>query len=231
MSRTQRLLELIQVMRRHRRPVTGRQLADEMGVSLRTVYRDIETLVHQGAPIEGGAGVGFVMRPGFLLPPLMFRNEEIEALVLGARWVAQQPDVTLSRAAHDVVAKITAVLPEHIRSRVEDAGLFAVPRAPSVPDVVDGEVIRRAIREERRLQIVYRSQEGAETTRVVWPLALAFFEQLRVLVAWCEMRQAFRHFRTDRITSARLVDQPFPRPRRVLLQEWRAIEGIPEPTI
>jgi biotin operon repressor len=106
MTRTERLLALIQLFRRYRRPATGRQLADAMGVSLRTVYRDIATLVKQGAPIEGEAGVGFILRPGFLLPPLMFRDEEIEALVLGSRWVAQLPDETLSRAAEDALAKI-----------------------------------------------------------------------------------------------------------------------------
>ena len=127
-SRSARLLTLIQALRRHRRPVTAQQLATELSVSVRTIYRDIETLVAQGAPIAGEAGIGFVMRPGFLLPPLMFRDEEIEALILGSRWVAQLPDPSLGRAAADAVAKIVAVLPDRLRHRVEDAGLFAVPR-------------------------------------------------------------------------------------------------------
>ena len=120
-SRSERLLALIQALRRHRRPVTARQLATELSVSVRTIYRDIETLVAQGASIAGEAGVGFVMRPGFMLPPLMFRDEEIEALILGSRWVAQLPDAPLARAAADAVAKITAVLPDRLRHRVEDA--------------------------------------------------------------------------------------------------------------
>jgi biotin operon repressor/uncharacterized glyoxalase superfamily protein PhnB len=119
MTRTERLLALIQLLRRHRRPASGRVLADAMGVSLRTVYRDIATLVGQGAPIEGEAGVGFILRPGFLLPPLMFRDEEIEALVLGSRGVAQLPDQTLSQAAADALAKINSVLPALVFASVE----------------------------------------------------------------------------------------------------------------
>ena len=113
-SRSERLLTLIQALRRHRRPVTAQQLATELSVSVRTIYRDIEALVAQGAPIAGEAGIGFVMRPGFLLPPLMFRDEEIEALILGSR-VAQLPDASLARAAADAVAKIVAVLPDRLR--------------------------------------------------------------------------------------------------------------------
>jgi predicted DNA-binding transcriptional regulator YafY len=224
-SRSERLIALIQAFRRHRRPVTARRLADELSVSMRTIYRDIETLVRQGAPIEGEAGVGFIMRPGFLLPPLMFRDEEIEALILGSRWVAQLPDALLARAAEDAVARITAVLPERLRQRVDEAALFAVPRSPDAVDRVDSSVIRDAIRAERKLRIVYRSEQSVETTRVIWPVAMAFFERVRVVVAWCEMRDAFRHFRTDRIACAEPLPDPLPRPRRQLLGEWREAEA------
>jgi predicted DNA-binding transcriptional regulator YafY len=226
MSRSQRLLALLQALRRHRRPVTARDLAGELGVSVRTVYRDIGTLVQQGAPIEGEAGLGYLLRPGFVLPPLMFQDEEIEALVLGARWVAQQPDAALSRAAVDVVAKIQSVLPERLRSRVEDAGLFAVPRTPLAQDAVDLGVLRAAIRSQHRLSLVYRDEGGCQTDRAVWPMALAFFEQVRVLIAWCELRRAFRHFRTDRILSATTSGDRYPRPRAALLAEWRVENGI-----
>ena len=228
MSRSERLLGLIQVLRRHRRPVSGRRLAEEMSVSLRTIYRDLETLARQGAPIEGEAGIGFILRPGFLLPPLMFRDEEIEALVLGSRWVAQQSDAALSRAAQDVVAKILTVLPEHLKERVEYSPLFPVPAESQVPDVVEAGLLREAIRRERKLRIEYRDGQGRKTRRTVWPLALAFYERVRVLVAWCETRKGFRHFRTDRIVSAALTDQSLPRRRRLLLREWRSLEGIPE---
>jgi predicted DNA-binding transcriptional regulator YafY len=228
MSRSERLLGLIQVLRRHRRPVSGRRLAEEMGVSLRTIYRDLATLAEQGAPIEGEAGIGFVLRPGFLLPPLMFRDEELEALVLGSRWVAEQSDPDLATAAQDVVAKIMTVLPEHLRERVEYTALFPVPAEERAQDVVDGKLLREAMRRERKLRLVYRDGQGRRTRRVVWPLALAFYERVRVLVAWCESRRGFRHFRTDRILSAELLAEPMPRRRRLLLREWREQEGIGE---
>ena len=229
MTRTERLLALLQLLRRHRRPVTGRQLAGEMSVSLRTVYRDIATLVAQGAPIEGEAGIGFILRPGVLLPPLMFKDEEIEAIVLGSRWVSQLPDATLSRAATDALAKIESVLPRELRERAEYSGLFPVPRASVLADTVDGAVLRRAIRDERKLRIIYHNDQGVQTARVVWPLAIGFYDRLRVLVAWCELRTGFRHFRTDRIQSADLLDEPLPRGRQALLADWRRGEGLPEP--
>ena len=230
MTRSERLLALIQALRRHRRPVTAQQLAAELSVSVRTIYRDIDTLVAQGAPIAGEAGVGFVMRPGFMLPPLMFRDEEIEALMLGSRWVAQLPDAPLARAAADAVAKIVAVLPDRLRHRVEDAGLFAVPRT-AAPDRIDASVVREAIREERKLRIAYMSDDRTETVRVIWPIAIAFFERVRVVVAWCELRQAFRHFRTDRMTAAELMDEPLPRRRPRLLAEWREAERVAEASV
>ena len=228
MSRSERLLGLIQVLRRHRRPVSGRRLAEEMHVSLRTVYRDLRTLADQGAPIEGEAGIGFVLRPGFLLPPLMFRDEELEALVLGSRWVAEQSDPALATAAQDVVAKIMTVLPDALKERVEYSALFPVPVESQVPDVVDAKVLREAMRRERKLRLVYRDGQGRRTRRVVWPLALAFYERVRVLVAWCETRRGFRHFRTDRIVAAEVTAEGLPRRRRLLLREWRALEGIGE---
>jgi predicted DNA-binding transcriptional regulator YafY len=225
-SRSERLLTLIQALRRHRRPVTARQLAAELSVSVRTIYRDIDTLAAQGASIAGEAGIGYVMRPGFLLPPLMFRDEEIEALILGSRWVVQLPDAPLARAAADAVAKIVAVLPDRLRQRVEDAGLFAVPRTAAVRDRIDASIVREAIRDERKLRISYVSDANEETQRVVWPIALAFFERVRVVVAWCELRQAFRHFRTDRIMAAELTGERLPRPRPQLLSDWREAERV-----
>jgi predicted DNA-binding transcriptional regulator YafY len=223
-TRSERLLALIQALRRHRRPVTAQQLAAELSVSVRTIYRDIGALAAQGASIAGAAGVGFVMRPGFMLPPLMFRDEEIEALILGSRWVTQLPDAPLARAAADAIAKITAVLPDRLRHRVEDAGLFAVPRTAAALDRIDTSIVREALRDERKLRIVYLSDDETETVRVIWPIAMAFFERVRVVVAWCELRQAFRHFRTDRITSATLTGERLPRGRLQLLAEWRAAE-------
>jgi predicted DNA-binding transcriptional regulator YafY len=227
-ARSERLLELIQMLRRHRRPVSGQTLSEELGVSLRTVYRDIQTLIGHGAMIEGEAGVGYVLRPGFVLPPLMFSDEEIEALVLGARWVAQQTDDSLGRAAANALAKIAAVLPDDMREGIAGTGLLAGPAPQLEPEQIDLVPIRQAIRAERKLILHYRDRKGERSRRTVWPIALGFFEQARVLAAWCELRKDYRHFRADRIVALQATDERYPRRRRALLREWREIEGIPE---
>jgi predicted DNA-binding transcriptional regulator YafY len=226
-ARSERLLELIQVLRRHHWPVSGQTLADELGVSLRTVYRDIQTLIGQGASIDGEAGIGFVLRPGFVLPPLMFSDEEIEALVLGSRWVAQRTDEPLARAARNVVAKIAAVLPDDLRDAIEDTGLLAGP-APE-PQPTDLTPIRAAIRAEQKLVLHYADRKGEHTRRTVWPIALGYFEHAQVLAAWCELREDFRHFRTDRILGLRQTNTRYPERRRALMKTWQEIEGISRP--
>src|SRR3954454_16786968 len=127
MSRAQRLLDLIQLLRGYRRPVSGAVLAEVLGISLRTLYRDIDTLNAQGAQIDGEPGIGYVLRRGFMLPPLMFSEDEIEALVLGTRWVARRTDKKLRGAAANVLAKIAAVLPEDLRHQLEFSGLLIGP--------------------------------------------------------------------------------------------------------
>lgn len=174
MSRTERLLDLIQLLRRHRAPVTGPALADELGISIRTLYRDIATLQAQGADIQGEPGLGYVLRPGFTLPPMMFSADEIEALVLGSRWVARRAqDQRLGLAAANALSKITAVLPPELRDSVEAANLL-VAGGEVVPTVVDLAAIRVAIRHERKLLIAYRDADGTATERTVWPFAVGF---------------------------------------------------------
>jgi predicted DNA-binding transcriptional regulator YafY len=225
-SRAQRLLDLIQVLRRHRFPVSGAALARELGVSLRTLYRDIEALKVQGARIDGEAGVGYVLRPGFMLPPLMFSEDEIEALVLGSRWVAGRADAPLGKAARDALAKIGAVLPDDLRDKLDAAPLLIGPTERIAAGDAELPSIRQAIRTERKLRIAYADQHGALTRRTVWPFALGFFDRVRVVVAWCELRQDYRHFRTDRISTLKLTDTRYPRRRQALLKEWREREGI-----
>ena len=229
MSRAARLIDLVQALRRHRRPVTGTVLAAELAVSLRTLYRDIATLRGQGAPIDGEAGVGYVLKPGFLLPPLMFGDEEIEALALGARFVAEHGDPRLARAARDAIARIETVLPADLRERLDDAGLWIGPSKRRPPEPVDADLLRRAIREEKKLDLAYADAEGRPSRRIVWPIALAFFERVRILVAWCELRGGFRHFRVDRMSEARLVDDRYPRRRRTLVRDWRRVQGVGPP--
>lgn len=227
MSRAQRLLDLIQVLRRHRFPVSGAALADELGVSLRTLYRDVATLNAQGARIDGEPGMGYVLRPGFMLPPLMFSEEEIEALVLGSRWVAQRADQPLGQAARNALAKIAAVLPDDLKEGLEATALLVGPGETIAAGDAELTTIRRAIRAERKLRIHYTDREGAKTRRTIWPFAVGFFDRARVVAAWCETRKAVRHFRTDRITSLTLTETRYPRRRQALLKEWREAEGIP----
>ena len=226
MPRSQRLLLLIEILRRHRFPVIGATLAQELGISLRTLYRDIETLREQGAAIDGEAGLGYVLQPGFMLPPLMFSEEEIEALVLGSGWVAAHGDTRLSGAASNALAKISAVLPAALRTSLEAAALLVPPARTDPHDDLELPLIRRAIRNERKLEIRYRDDKGAPSSRTIWPFALGFFEQVRVVVAWCELRQSFRHFRADRISAVTLSEARYPQRRQALLKAWRAAEGI-----
>jgi predicted DNA-binding transcriptional regulator YafY len=222
MSRTERLLDLLQTLRRHRLPVSGHRLAGEMGISLRTLYRDIATLQCQGAEIEGEPGVGYVLRPGFMLPPLMFSTEEIEALVLGTRWVAGRSDEGLGLAARNALAKIGAVLPQELRDELHAIPLLVGPSACVVTDRIDVSLIRQAIRAEQKLEITYRDDKGSDSARVIWPFALGFFDSVRIVMAWCELRRDFRHFRTDRIATL-TAGERYPRRRHALLKEWRAL--------
>lgn len=227
MSRAQRLLDLIQILRSHRFPVSGARLAAELGISLRSLYRDIGTLQEQGANIDGELGLGYVLRPGFMLPPLMFSEEEIEALVLGSRWVADRGDVWLSAAARSALTKIASVLPDDLRNSLDASALLVGPGTA----ISDGDAklpqIRQAIRGERKLEISYRDLKDSESRRTIWPFALGYFDHVHILVAWCQLRQGFRHFRTDRISALEIAEQRYPRRRQALLKEWREIEGIP----
>jgi predicted DNA-binding transcriptional regulator YafY len=225
MSRSERLLALVQALRRRRAPVSGRELAAELDISLRTLYRDIASLQGQGAEIVGEPGLGYILKPGFMLPPLMFTEDEIEALVLGSRWVAKQPDQRLSGAGRNALAKIAAVLPDDLRAALEATPLLVGPPSVAV-EKIDLGILRKAIRAERKLTIVYAGPEG-ESRRTIWPFALGFFERARVVAAWCELRQDYRHFRTDRIAAALPSDVRYPQRRQALLKAWRARHGIP----
>ena len=221
MSRTERLFDLLQALRRQRRAVSAQVLARETGVSLRTVYRDIASLQAQGAEIEGAPGVGYVMKPGFLLPPLKLRMDEVDALVLGMRSVADRGDWHLADAALAALAKIAAVLPPELRHELQESALLVARNGAIPQDAIAPDLLRRAVREERKLHLHYRDGAGAPSQRVVWPFALAYHDQARVLMAWCELRGDFRNFRTDRIAEAELLPGRSPKRRAALLKAWR----------
>lgn len=226
MSRTSRLFKLMDALRGHRRPVTAAQLAADLTVSVRTVYRDIQTLIDLGAPVEGEAGLGYLLRAGFFLPPLMFGEDELEALVLGARWVRGQGDPTLAHAADSALAKIATASPKDLRDKIADTGLWA-PRFQAPAEQPAGlRAIREAVRREQKLAITYVDEKGSTSERVVWPIALAFLEGKRLLAAWCELRSDFRHFRSDRISTLSTLRERYPTPRAVLMKNWRKANNI-----
>lgn len=221
MRRADRLLQLIQVLRRHRKPVTADSIAAELEVSVRTVYRDIAALQAERVPIRGEAGIGYVLDDGFDLPPLMFNPDEIEALILGLRWVARYGDSELARASRDVVAKIGTVLPAQLKPILYEA-TFVVPPAICAPqDSIDVSELRAAVRRGSKVRVGYRDEAGRETERTVWPFAFTYYNTSRVLVCWCELREGFRHLRTDRITAMAVLDKHYPERRAVLARRWQ----------
>jgi predicted DNA-binding transcriptional regulator YafY len=203
MSRAERLLNLIEEFRRHRCPVSGNELAQSLGVSIRTLYRDIASLRALGAGIEGEPGVGYVLRSGFLLPPVMFTVEEVDTLILGSRWVADRADKPLAEASRKATARLTAVMPNDLVDRV-DAQYLAVGQSKQLPqETVDMAAVRRAIHRQHKLLIRYSG---------------------RLISAWCELRNSIRHFRTDRIASLLEVSSRYPRRRHELVKLWRDID-------
>ena len=198
MRRADRLFEIIQVMRR-KDLVRARDLSEVLEVSERTIYRDIQDLIGSGVPIEGEAGVGYVLKAGFDLPPLMFREQEIEALVLGARIVQSWADPELAAAAGDVIAKVEAVIPERLRSYMANTALLAPSHHYMEPISFDVAELRRALRSQLKVHFNYRNAQSEPSQRTVRPLCLAYFGPVWLLSAWCELREDFRTFRLDRI--------------------------------
>lgn len=225
MQRAERLLDMIQSLRRRRRPVTAETLASELDVSVRTGYRDIGALVRQGVPVRGEAGIGYVLDAGFDLPPLMLSPDEIEAVLVGMRWLSERADPVLARAAEDVVSKVAAVLPPHLRPILLDGALFAASHPGDVQaDQVDVAAVRAAIRNGRKLSIHYSDESGQATQRMIWPIGMTFYERVRIVIAWCELRQAFRHFRTDRLTGLVALEERYPARRADLFRRWQKEE-------
>jgi predicted DNA-binding transcriptional regulator YafY len=220
MRRADRLFQIIQILRRSTRPVTAAALAEELEVSKRTVYRDVADLIGQRVPIEGEAGLGYLLASDYDMPPLMLTPDEIEAVTLGAQWVAGRSDKVLSNAARDVIAKITAVVPERLRPFIAEPTVGVKPTVAE-PEEVDPSSLRLAIRNGRKLRLRYRSEAGAETERTVWPVILGYAETTRLLVAWCELRQSFRHFRTDRMIEAETLDEMIGLRPGELRRRWR----------
>ncbi len=222
MRRADRLFDLIQELRGHDRPVTAATLAAALEVSLRTVYRDIATLQARRVPIEGAPGLGYVLRRGFDLPPLMLTEDEADAVATGLRLLRRIRDPKLHAAAERVLAKLAAVVPDGLRRQLAAPVLYVSEGSAATPHGIDPAALRTAIRERRKLRIAYGAADGAATTRVIWPIAMAYYVDVTILAAWCELRQDFRHFRLERIAAAEFLDIRYP-PAPQLVANWLAL--------
>ena len=226
MSRSHRLFDLMQVLRRHRRTVSGQTLAHELGVSLRTIRRDLATLQGMGADIDAEPGVGYLLRPGFILPPLSFTEEEIQALVIGAQWVSRQTDEALALAIKNALAKIYAVLPPEMRVALDDDTVYVGhPQRTAVP--VDLSELRRALREQRKVRIDLPEALAPISEQIVWPIMLGFVDGRRFIAAWCESDGEYRVIGLDDIVAAEVLVDRYSRSRRQLVKEWRGREVRP----
>jgi len=221
MRRADRLFQIIQILRRGKKPITADAIAEELETSKRTVYRDIADLIGQRAPIRGEAGVGYILEDGFDLPPLMLTPEEVEAAVLGAQMVAARGDPALRRAAEDLIAKIGAVIPENLRPLVVEPATRASRNWRTEPDNVDMPKVRLAIRAGHKVVLTYRDEQDRETARTIWPFAIGYHETTRLILAWCELRQDFRSFRTDRVAGADFTEVRYPDRPASLRARWR----------
>lgn len=223
MRRTERLFQIIQILRSTRSPITGRELAEELEISLSTLYRDMAELHAQRIPITGEAGVGYVLDDGYDMPPLMLTADELEAAALGAAWVASEADPSLSRAARDLVAKLSEAIPAELRPVVLVSSSKPIQTRANVKERFDSALLRRAIRERYRLQVIYADRDGQVTDRFVWPLLIAYLDRTRYLVAWCETKQGYRHFKTDRVQKLKVLGDKYPGRRATLLKAWEEV--------
>lgn len=221
MRRAERLFQII-LQLRHGRVCTARTLASALEVSERTIYRDIADLIGSGVPVDGEAGVGYRLRRGYQVPPLMFSSEELAALVLGAKLVQAWSDDGLAKAAATALARIEAVLPAaHEQQLATSSRHFLAPdffMAPQWRAALPA--LRQALDDSRKVRLAYRREDGVASERMVWPLGLVFWGKLWTLGAWCELRQEYRTFRVDRMVSAELCDDTFDNQRGRLWQAY-----------
>lgn len=223
MRRADRLLQIIQILRRSTGPTTAQALAEELEIVPRTIYRDIAALKASRVPVDGEAGVGYLLRPGYDLPPLMFGTAEIEAVVLGLSMVVERGDAQLQRGAQDALAKIQAVLPAEVADSAWKAMLL-VPH-PLEHGVGFGQhivAIRTAIRESRKLSIHYSDASGQRSRRTIWPLGLYLYSHVTLVCAWCEARHDFRAFRAERIEQCKTLKTRFDSKNGGLMQAFLA---------
>lgn len=222
LRRADRLFDILRILRSATHPVTAAAIADELEVTVRTIYRDIATMQARRIPIEGAAGLGYVLRHGFELPPLMFTADETEAIAVGVRMLARTGDPGLQKAAESVLSKVTLVVPDPLREYLRAMPVYVSKSGTPVPARRDlPTVIRHAIRDSRKMCISYEDESGRRTRRVIQPFAVAYYVEATLVCAWCELRKDIRHFRTDRVLAAEVLDEGFTIPEAVIA-DWLA---------
>lgn len=229
MRRSDRLFDIIQHLRTTKGPVTAAALATELEVTPRTIYRDIATLQARRVPIDGAAGIGYVLRKSFDLPPLMFTADEVEAIAIGARLVRRLRDAKLQEAADSVFSKVTVVLPEALRRQLVSTPFFVSPGDTVEPRGVDLADVRAAIRDSRKLHISYADEQGRRTNRTIWPIAMAYYVDVTLVGAWCELRNGYRNFRVERIQASKVLEERFDQDNGRLFREWSELPKVRPP--
>jgi predicted DNA-binding transcriptional regulator YafY len=220
MRRADRLFDIIQILRLARTPTTAAAIAAELEVTPRTVYRDIATLQSRRVPIDGEAGIGYVLRRGFELPPLMLTEEEVQAVAVGMGLLRRTGDPGLQAAARQVMVKLAAAMPEVLRAQLLEAPFHVATRGAPLPHAVDLSETRVAIRNARKMLIDYVDEKGAPTTRTICPIAMEYHVEATLICAWCELRDDYRHFRTDRIRASSVLEASFAARANALLAGW-----------
>jgi predicted DNA-binding transcriptional regulator YafY len=225
MRRADRLFDIIQILRTASHPITAAALAEKLEVTVRTIYRDIAALQGSRVPIEGAPGLGYVLRRGFDLPPVMFTTEEIDAIAVGVRLLRRLRDRKLQEAAESVLGKLSAVVPPPLQSQLVAAPLYVSDGSAPAVTGIELSQLRSAIRETRKLAITYIDEEGRHTQRRIWPIAMAYYVDVTLVGAWCELRNDFRHFRVDRILASDVLDERFSADSGRLSAEWLALRN------
>lgn len=225
MRRSDRLFDIIQALRGAPTPLTARELATRLEVATRTIYRDIATLQARRLPIEGAPGVGYVLRKGYDLPPLMFTTEEAEAIAVGARMVRRLRDDGLQRAADSVLSKLSTAVPETLRTVLVAPRIWVSDGDAARPTGVDLAEIRGAIRTARKLRIAYTDEHRRKSRRTICPIAMVYYVDATLIAAWCELRSNYRHFRIERIRACVVLDDTFSRDAGRLMVEWLRLQN------
>ncbi len=227
MRRADRLFDIIQALRGRKQPTTAAFLAQRLEVTTRTIYRDIATLQARRIPIEGEPGLGYFLRKGFDLPPLMFTIEEVEAITVGANLVQRIRDPKLQEAAQSVLNKLQHTVPSELRSYLASPRFYVSEGDTVRPDGIALVDVRNAIRGCRKISITYVDEQQRQSCRTIWPIATVYYVDVTLIAAWCELRQDYRHFRVDRIIQSELLSEQFSGDSSRMMTEWMAMRSAP----